>query len=230
MSFAALTIALFLISVVAPVSAWGQRADAGPGEGASASRSMYILGPGDLLTIWALGAEELSDKPYRIDAKGDLELPLLGRVHAGGLSVAELKPELVNRLTKFVKEQSVAINVTERKSQPVSVIGAVNNPGIQQLQGNATLYEVISAAGGLRPDAGSTIKITRQLAWGRIPLPGARDDSTAGYSVAEVKLQSILEASSPENNIPVAPTTSSPSRERRWSTWSAKSTKLEDMF
>jgi polysaccharide export outer membrane protein len=205
MSFPALTAALFLISVVAPVDVWGQGANAGPGEGDSASRSMYILGPGDLLTIWALGAEELSDKPYRIDAKGDLELPLLGRIHAAGLSVAELKPDLVKRLRRFVKEPSVAVNVTEKKSQPVSVLGAVNNPGIQQLQGNSTLYEVISSAGGVRPDAGSTIKITRQLAWGRIPLPGARDDSTAGYSVAEVKLRSILDASSPENNIPVRP-------------------------
>ena len=53
----------------------------------------------------------------------------------------------------------------------ISVIGAVNAPGVHQLQGHKTLFEVLSMSGGLRTDAGSMINITRNLHWGTIPLP-----------------------------------------------------------
>ncbi|MEI9812397.1 MAG: SLBB domain-containing protein [Acidobacteriota bacterium] len=55
------------------------------------------------------------------------------------------------------------------RSQPISVLGSVQTPGVHQLQGQKTLFEILSVAGGLRPDAGNTIKISRRMAWGRIP-------------------------------------------------------------
>jgi len=168
-------------------------------------RSVYTLGPGDQITIWALGAEEITDKPYRVDAKGDLDLPLVGRLHAGGLTIPELKGELIERLKVNVQEPSVSVNLIETKSQPVSILGAVNTPGIQQMQGDKTLFEAISLAGGVRPEAGSSIKVTRQMAWGRIPLASAHDDETGRFSVAEVKLKSILEARNPQENIQIRP-------------------------
>src|SRR5260370_477863 len=59
--------------------------------------SQYVLGPEDQVKIWALGMEEISDKPARIDPSGDLDLPLIGKVHAGGVTVEQLKAELVQR-------------------------------------------------------------------------------------------------------------------------------------
>ena len=40
--------------------------------------------------------------------------------------------------------------------------------------------------GGVRPDAGPTLRITRQMENGRIPLPGAKDDASGKFSIAEV--------------------------------------------
>jgi polysaccharide export outer membrane protein len=97
----------------------------------------------------------------------------------------------------------VVVTVTEFASQPVSVLGAVTLPGIRQLQGRKTLFEVLALAGGLRPDAGTTVELTRDLKIGVIPLPSAITGSTGRFSVATVKLKSVMNASA--ENIIVLP-------------------------
>src|SRR5262245_28918721 len=52
--------------------------------------SEYALGPGDEITINALEAEEISGKPMLIGSSGNIEVPLLGRMHAAGLTVEQL--------------------------------------------------------------------------------------------------------------------------------------------
>src|SRR6266566_4636781 len=59
--------------------------------------SQYVLGPDDQIRIWSLGMEEITDKPVRIAPNGDIDLPLIGAIHAGGLTVEELKTRLVER-------------------------------------------------------------------------------------------------------------------------------------
>jgi polysaccharide export outer membrane protein len=97
------------------------------------------------------------------------------------------------------------VSLAEYGSQPVSVIGAVNSPGVHQLQGSKTLVEVLSQAGGLRPEAGYSVKITRQLQYGEVPLANARTDESGKYSTAEVNLKGLLDASDPNNNIRIQP-------------------------
>lgn len=168
-------------------------------------QASYRLGPDDQLLIRALDAEEISDKPIRIDVSGFVRLPMVGRVRATGLTVEEFENELKDRLRVYIKDPQVAVMVTEFRSQPVSVIGAVSRPGIVQLEGRKTLVEVLSLAGGLTADAGYRVKITRRLEFGRIPLPSAADDPTAQYSVAEVELQSVMQARNPQENVLVQP-------------------------
>jgi polysaccharide export outer membrane protein len=165
----------------------------------------YILGPNDQITVHALDAEEISDKPYRINALGDLTFPMIGKIKAAGLSVEELESALDKALQKFIREPKVGVSVTEFHSQPVSVIGAVTNPGVLQLQGNKTIIEVLSMAGGVRNDAGSSITVTRKAEWGLLPLPGAKMDSTGHSSTAEIKMKDVLEAGNPEQNIVIRP-------------------------
>jgi polysaccharide export outer membrane protein len=93
----------------------------------------------------------------------------------------------------------------EMKSQPVSVLGDVQTPGVHQLQGQKTLFEVLSLAGGLRPEAGNVINITRRIEWGIIPLPNVKTDSTGRYSVASVDVKSVMSASNPAENIIIKP-------------------------
>ena len=163
----------------------------------------YVLGPNDELSIWALGITDFSDKPVRVDPNGYLDLPLVGRVRVAGLTIEQFKTELTEMLHSYVRQPQVSVRMTDSRSQPVSVLGAVRNPGIVQLQGTKNLTEVLSLAGGLSPDAGDQVKLTRSLSYGKIPLPDAKVDPDGEFNIAQVSLRSIMQARSPEENIQI---------------------------
>jgi polysaccharide biosynthesis/export protein len=165
----------------------------------------YLLGPGDQVQVSALELEEISKTPYRIDDAGYVTIPLAGRIKASGLTVTQLESQIRAGLLKYQIRPEVSVGVMEYRSQPISIIGAVTNPGVHHLQGAKTLIEALSLAGGLRTDAGNAVKITRQAGYGPIPLPSATQDAASGCSVAEVKVQSILNATNPAENITVRP-------------------------
>jgi len=119
--------------------------------------------------------------------------------------VQQAEGELNKKLSVYVKHPQAALDVKELRSQPASVLGAVNQPGIHQVSGHKTLLEMISLAGGVRQDAGYSIRITRQVEWGCLPLPGATMDASGRFSVAQVNLQDIMEAKVPEENIQILP-------------------------
>jgi polysaccharide export outer membrane protein len=166
----------------------------------------YILGPEDKLTVKVLDLDEISDKDvYRVDMRGNLNLPVAGRVHVSGLTVEQAETEIESRLMAILQNPSVTLSLSEFRPEPVSVLGAVKNPGVVQITGSKTLYEVLSLAGGLNPDAGNTIKVTRAKKSGPLPLPNTVDDSTGQYRVAELNVRAVMEAQNPEENIPVLP-------------------------
>lgn len=167
--------------------------------------SNYVLGQDDQITLFVSDVEELSGKPIRIDMKGNINLPMAGRVHAAGLTADQLEQGIADRLKRFLQNPEVMVSITEFRSQPISVLGAVGSPGVHQVQGHKTLFEVLSLAGGLRQDAGPAVKITRDLKWGRIPLPDAKDDPTGKFSVASVSARSVMNATDPAENIAIKP-------------------------
>jgi len=168
-------------------------------------RSTYVLGPGDALTVSAVDVEEFSKEPYRIAMDGTLTLPLAGSIPATGLTMEQITSAIRDRLSKYVKSPDVTVSLQEMRSQPVSVLGEVRNPGVVQLMGQKSLFEVLSLAGGLNPDAGTTIRITREKQWGAIPLADARADESGQFWVAEIGVKEILDGSAPEKNIAVKP-------------------------
>lgn len=169
--------------------------------------STYLLGPDDQLEISEPELTEFAaaNKPTRIDGDGDIDVPLVGRVHVSGMTVQLVEQELNKRLSAYVLHPHVAASVAEVRSQPVSILGAVNAPGVHQVRGQKTLLEMLALAGGVRPDAGYSIRITRQLEWGCIPLANAELDPSGQFTVAEVNLKKIMEAQDPEDNIQILP-------------------------
>lgn len=168
-------------------------------------RSTYVLGPDDQLEISGLELTEFGDKPVRIDGDGDVQAPLVGRIHVAGLTVQQVEQQLNKALSKYIREPRAVVSVAEVRSQPVSVLGAVNTPGVHQVQGHKTLMEMLAMAGGIRQDAGYSVRITRQLDWGCIRLRGATFDPTGQFSVAELNLKKIMEAKDPAENIEILP-------------------------
>ncbi len=172
---------------------------------ASVSADVYVLGAQDVLSIRVVDMEEFNDSVYPLDLSGFVTLPRLGRVQAAGLTVEQLQAELVSKLKDYLQEPVVTITITEFHSQPVSILGAVENPGVHQIRGNKTLYEVISEAGGLKDDAGNKITITRQLTNGPLPLSSAHSDESGRFSIAELNIRSVMSAHNPQDNIAVKP-------------------------
>jgi polysaccharide export outer membrane protein len=168
-------------------------------------RSTYLLGPDDELEISGPELDELANKPARIDDDGYIQVPLAGRIHVAGLTVQQSEQEINKHLSAYIRHPEVVVNVKELRSQPVSVLGAVNAPGVHQVQGHKTLLEMLSLAGGMRSDAGYNIRITRQVEWGCIPLPNAALDASGRFNVGEVNLKQIVEAKNPEENIQILP-------------------------
>jgi polysaccharide biosynthesis/export protein len=168
-------------------------------------RSTYLLGPDDQLEISGPELTDLGNKPVRIDSEGYIQVPLAGRVHVAGMTVQQTEQELDKALSAYIRQPQIVVNVAEVRSQPVSILGAVNTPGVHQIQGRKTLMEMLASAGGIRQDAGYSVRITRELDWGCIPLPKAEIDPTGKFSVAEVNLKEIMDAKNPEENIQIFP-------------------------
>jgi polysaccharide export outer membrane protein len=211
-----------ITAILAGINVWGEATHRGvawvrgpqdvavdtPSSEASPSRpvpSRYTLGPDDQITIRVPDVEEIDEKAVRIDVQGYIKLPMAGRVKAGGLSVEQLEAELAARLVRYILEPQVSVIVTEFRSQPVFVLGAVQSPGIHQVQSRKSLFEILSLAGGLKPEAGNSIKITRNKQWGAIPLGNAQDDASHQFTVAQVSIRSVMGAKNPEENIEILP-------------------------
>jgi polysaccharide export outer membrane protein len=172
---------------------------------ADSIRPNYVLGPNDQIMIRVPQAEEINDKPFRIDSEGNINLPIIGRLRAGGLTQQELEAEIVKRLREFIREPQVIITITQFRSEPVFLVGAFRTPGIYPLQGRRTLVELLTSAGGLQPNASRHIKITRRAEYGRIPLPNAVEEPEKKVSSIEISLGSLRENVNPAEDILLEP-------------------------
>jgi polysaccharide export outer membrane protein len=168
-------------------------------------RANYLLGPGDQILIRANEVEELGERPFRIDGDGYLNLPLLGRLKAGGRTVQQLEEELVRLLRTYVRQPQVIVTVVQFRSEPVFFVGAFKAPGIYPLQGRRTLVEMLSALGGLQPNASRRIKVTRRKEFGPIPLANAVETPDAQGVTVEISLGSLTENVNPAEDIVLQP-------------------------
>jgi polysaccharide export outer membrane protein len=155
-------------------------------------RAAYVLGPDDSISVRAVLVPEFPDRPIRIESDGTINLPLVGRIQAGGLTAAELEKAITKRLEDLLNQPHVSIDVVEQRSQPVNVMGAVKAPGVHQLRGSRTLMEVLSLAGGVEADAGYRVRIARRVEQGQLPLAGAQQDATGALTVGEVNLEELM--------------------------------------
>jgi polysaccharide export outer membrane protein len=165
----------------------------------------YELGPGDQVAIHVVDQDQIPATPYRIDATGAIYVPTIGRLQAQGLTAEGLSAALRERLKRVLVDPDVTVSIVEFASQPVSVLGAVVNPGVHQLGGHKTLLEMIVLAGGIRPEAGNSIHITRNLKYGKIPLPDAANDSTGEFSAASVRVKSLMTGADAQDNVEIKP-------------------------
>ncbi len=173
------------------------------GSALCSSISRNVIGPDDTVTITALNVDEIS-KPWRVGADGDLTLPMLGRIPASGMSVEQLQSEIATRLKKYVKDPQVTIFVSDFRSHPVTVAGAVEKPGVIQVEGPASLFSTLVQAGGPK-DAGPTVTLTRQMANGPITDARAVESRDGKYSTLELPLEDVIRGHGDAASVSVQP-------------------------
>ena len=121
----------------------------------------YLVGPGDILEVAVFEVEDLS-RSAAVAADGRIRLPLIGAVAVAGLTPQQIEGELRARYADgYLRDPQVSVSVADFRSQPVSVLGAVREPGVYQLLGRRRLSDVLALAGGLGPEVGETIRISR---------------------------------------------------------------------
>ena len=94
--------------------------------GAYEGGTNYRIGAQDLVEVSVFGVKELN-KQVRVNSNGQISLPLIGSVMAGGKTVPELEREISARYADgYLQNPQVAVFVKEFTSQRVTMGGAVN--------------------------------------------------------------------------------------------------------
>jgi polysaccharide export outer membrane protein len=111
------------------------------------SQNGYRLGGGDQIRIITFGVDQLSGN-FRVDDQGNVDMPLIGAVHAAGQTPAELADTITTRLRgqKFVREPSVSVEVLAYR--PIFVLGEVARPGQYPYSPGMTMLTAVAVAGG----------------------------------------------------------------------------------
>ncbi len=119
--------------------------------GAYQGVSEYRVGPQDLIEISVFQVADLN-RTVRLNSAGQISLPLIGAITAGGKTAQELEAEIAGRLDeRYLQNPQVSVFVKEFASQRVTLEGAIKNPGIYPLTGKTSLIQAVAMAQGLDP-------------------------------------------------------------------------------
>ena len=123
----------------------------------------YVIGNGDPLDLEVFDVKELS-REVRVSQTGSIGIPLVPvRLHVAGLTEVQAEQKISEILESngLVSHAEVSVSVKERKSKPITVVGAVAHTMVYQADRQVTLLEVLAEAGGLANDAGDTVIVSR---------------------------------------------------------------------
>lgn len=113
----------------------------------NAVRSPYVIGPDDQLFIRVWKQGDLSGA-VTVGPDGMISMQLINEVHAAGLTQEQLKAELVKRLSSFINEPEVNIQVVAVRSRTYIIQGEVTRTGVFPLTKPTTVLEALVNGGG----------------------------------------------------------------------------------
>lgn len=123
----------------------------------------YRIGARDVIEIKVEDAPELS-MTVPVNADGTFLMPYLKRVKADGKTTEELAREIADGLRgRYLKDPNVMVAVKQFNSRSVFVLGQVKNPGVYQIEGKASLLQLITLAGGPVENCGSLAFIIHEI-------------------------------------------------------------------
>lgn len=113
----------------------------------------YRINPNDLLEFDIFGIPDMK-RSVRVNASGQVSLPLIGAVPLAGLTGQQAEALIAERYAeKYLQNPQVSLFIKEFTTQRVTVEGAVTKPGIYPVTGQLSLLRALALAGGFAPMA-----------------------------------------------------------------------------
>lgn len=132
---------------------------------ASPTAAPLRISAGDLIEVNMFENPDLSGR-FRVDEKGDINVPLIGSVHLQGTTAEEAAALIEERFVEAQilqpAESHATVFIDEYATQGITVNGEVKASGVYPALGVRMLNDVIAAAGGLTPAAASKVLITHR--------------------------------------------------------------------
>jgi protein involved in polysaccharide export with SLBB domain len=109
----------------------------------------YRLAPGDLLDVQIAGRLDVIRQQTFVDLEGVINVPPLGALPVGGLTLLEAHRRVSERARDVFKFADATITVVAPRTFEVTVSGEVERPGTVQTTAMRRVYDVILDAGGV---------------------------------------------------------------------------------
>lgn len=171
-------------------------------------RPGYAIAPGDLLSVYVVAVPELS-RSYRVSSSGRITLPMLSHpVTAQGLTPDELAETIGHALRQqgLISRPDVLVTVESSPTNSIAVAGSVVKPGVYPVFGPTTIVAVLSRAGGLSANAGSTAIVMRgpkAMQW--LKTSGDRHQLFPPTRVVKVPVRHLLDTGDELQNLRLFP-------------------------
>ncbi len=123
----------------------------------------YVIGRGDLVSLEVFDVPELS-RDLRVSQTGTIGIPLVPvRLYVAGLNEMQMQQKVAEVLEAngLVAHPQVMVSVKEKRSKPITIVGAVAHPMVYQADRAVSLIQILAEAGGISADAADTVIITR---------------------------------------------------------------------
>jgi polysaccharide biosynthesis/export protein len=122
----------------------------------------YVIGAGDVLSINVWKEPSLTGT-VKVRPDGFVTVPLVNEIQVVGMTTAQLRKVLEDKYKEFTVDPFVTIRLEAIASSEVFLVGQVSRPGALPLNGNETLLQILTRAGGLTPFADrSNIRVVRR--------------------------------------------------------------------
>lgn len=117
----------------------------------------YYMRPGDELNIVVtqqqdLGNSSTNQSPFVVRPDGNVSFPLVGEIHAEGMTVSQFTDVLQQGLARYIVDPDVSVNISKLGRIRVYVFGEVRQPGAVELEKGHTVIDAIGAAQGFTRD------------------------------------------------------------------------------
>lgn len=113
----------------------------------------YRVGPGDTLAINVFDEPGLNELLLRVDADGNIQIPILETFPVAGKTEVEIRDALKQEFSTRFNNPWVIAQVADYRSQPVYLLGEFNSAGVKYLNGPTNVVQAIGYANGLKDTA-----------------------------------------------------------------------------